>query len=86
MKSAAICGITCRSWQVPINHRAVCEILVVSQYYDSHGGGIERTVRRLVGEFAGIENFHITWAASKLESIARENEGPPFTASTDEKL
>src|ERR1700729_1514124 len=40
------------------------EILVVSHYYDAHGGGIERTARRLIEELAALGQFHFTWAAS----------------------
>src|ERR1700677_5222624 len=43
------------------------EIVVVSHYYDSHGGGIERTIRHLISELAGGGDFSIVWAASDIE-------------------
>lgn len=51
------------------------EIVVVSHYYDTHGGGIERAVRHLIEEFAVFEDFHFTWAASADACIPAESGG-----------
>ncbi len=51
------------------------EILVVSHFFDPHGGGIERTARRLIDEFSAYGEFHFTWAASAInEDAARADE------------
>ncbi len=40
------------------------EIVVVSHYFDRHGGGIERAVRHLLDELVTMGDFHFTWIAS----------------------
>jgi glycosyltransferase involved in cell wall biosynthesis len=48
------------------------EILVVTHYYDAHGGGIERAAGRLISELAGQDGVHFTWAASAPETLRDE--------------
>lgn len=55
------------------------EIVVVSHYFDSHGGGIERTVRHLIDQLATRSDFNITWAASGIEIPPPEDKDSPIT-------
>jgi len=58
--------------------RRLGEILVVSHYYDLHGGGIERAVRQLIEEIGAGGEFNFTWAASFEETPAiGKDEGIP---------
>ena len=50
------------------------EILVVSHYFDQHGGGIERTARRLIDELSLDAEWHFSWAASHVQEEAKERD------------
>jgi len=61
------------------------EILVVSHFYESHGGGIERIARRLIDEFAANGDYHFTWAASAVAEDSQSDDDAPLTPG-DETL
>jgi len=46
----------------------IIRIVVVTHYFPSHGGGIERVCEQLVTELAGTNRYEISWFASDCDS------------------
>jgi glycosyltransferase involved in cell wall biosynthesis len=57
----------------PKSARTRREIVVVSHYFDTHGGGIERTIRYLVSHLTASGGFNVVWAASDVETPEEES-------------
>jgi glycosyltransferase involved in cell wall biosynthesis len=43
------------------------EVMVITHFYGSHGGGIELVAERLIQEISSEGNIHFTWAASSTD-------------------